>query len=248
MSDFLNGADDKVNMGMGDINIPYLKILQKLSPQCNEDDKGYVKGAKQGMFMDSITNKVYGKEVNIIPVYFKRKFIEWKPNRAGFVTVHDTEPAGVNKDVYAKWVLPNGNELSEIIEYYVYVADDMDSGIKILSLKSASIKYAKSWNTLIACTRLDNGNKAPFFATVWKLGSVLNNKDGNMWHNIGSSSAANVERVRLITEDEYVKYIKDAVANVEALAQKALPEPEVSNTKQLPPASTPVSNDNDLPY
>ena len=52
-------ADMETQAGAGfegataeDFSIPFITILQKMSPQCDEDSDGYVDGAKPGMFWD----------------------------------------------------------------------------------------------------------------------------------------------------------------------------------------------------
>ena len=49
--------------------IPYLIILQSNSPQVDEDDGKYIKGAKVGMFLNTVTGEIFdGKEgVNLVP-------------------------------------------------------------------------------------------------------------------------------------------------------------------------------------
>jgi hypothetical protein len=65
--------------------IPFLQVLQKMSPLVDEDKPQYIKGAKAGMFYNTVTQKLYdGKEgIKIIPCAFKRAFIQWGARDAG---------------------------------------------------------------------------------------------------------------------------------------------------------------------
>ena len=47
------------NIGQQDLALPFLKILGQLSPEVNERDGKYVKGAKAGMIFNSVTGELY---------------------------------------------------------------------------------------------------------------------------------------------------------------------------------------------
>ena len=68
-----------------DMSIPFLRILDKGSPQVNKRDGAYVEGAEPGMIYNTVANEVYDGEVGVtvIPCYFNRRFIEWKPRESG---------------------------------------------------------------------------------------------------------------------------------------------------------------------
>lgn len=239
MSNFLEEVkDSNVELGMSDITIPFLKILQKLSPQCDEENEEFVKGAKPGAFMNSLTGKVYGKSIKVIPIYYTKNYIEWKPNRGGLVKVHDIEPDMIDKSDYSEWKLPNGNLIVETMNYYCLLADDIGSGVVVFSLTSSALKYARAWNTQINTTRLDNGNKAPFFSSVWELSTKQNKNDSGTWHTIGVNSTPAIARERFINEEEYTKFIKDTVADVGELTKKI--DYGQSENRQLTAPSTDV--------
>lgn len=62
--------------------IPFLAILQKLTPQADPDDAAYVKGAKPGMFMNTVTLELF-EEVELIPCAYQRRFNRWAPRDSG---------------------------------------------------------------------------------------------------------------------------------------------------------------------
>lgn len=59
--------------------IPFLQILQKMSPVCDPDDSRYIEGAKAGNFLNTVTGQIFDgkKGVVLIPCAFKRSFIRW---------------------------------------------------------------------------------------------------------------------------------------------------------------------------
>lgn len=62
--------------------IPFLVVLQKLSPACDSDSADYIKGAKPGMFMNTVTKELFD-EVTIIPCVYQRRFNRWAPRDLG---------------------------------------------------------------------------------------------------------------------------------------------------------------------
>ena len=90
--------EDDANTGFEDADadayaIPFLTILQALSPQCNKTEGAYIEGAEQGEFFNPVSEDRFNGEdgIQIIPVHFKRAFVEWKPRNSsgGFVADHN---------------------------------------------------------------------------------------------------------------------------------------------------------------
>ena len=65
-------------LGVGDVEMPRLKLLQASSPELNEFNN-----AKPGEFWHSLINELFGSTVRICPVYIDRRFILWRPRAAG---------------------------------------------------------------------------------------------------------------------------------------------------------------------
>jgi hypothetical protein len=65
--------------------IPFLQVLQKMSPIVDEDKSEHVPGAKAGMFYNTVTQALYdGKAgLHIVPCAFKRSFVQWGGRDAG---------------------------------------------------------------------------------------------------------------------------------------------------------------------
>jgi len=231
--DFLDGAKEIVNdrFSMDDVSIPFLRILQALSPACTEGTGEYNPNARPGMFMNSLTGKLYGRNIKLIPLKYERTWLEWKPNRGGFVGRHLPETLVVDKTDFRTWKLPTGNEISDTIAFYCLIADHIEDGPIILSLSSSGIKHAKNWHTFILTNRAPDGKKAKFFSTVWELETVLNKGDNGSWYTIGSGNATKIKASRWITKDEYVNYIS---ASIDAVEQTKAIDYAGSEEKLLP--------------
>lgn len=89
--DFLSAEDMGVGFegaGQDAFAIPFLQILQKMSPIVDEDNPKYVKGAKAGMVYNTVTGKLYDiKEssdpdskstpLELVQAAYKHSFILW---------------------------------------------------------------------------------------------------------------------------------------------------------------------------
>lgn len=89
--EFLSAEDMGVGFegaGQDAYAIPFLQILQKMSPICDEDNPKYIKGAKAGMIYNTVTGKLYDvKEstdpdsksvpLELVQAAYKHSFIRW---------------------------------------------------------------------------------------------------------------------------------------------------------------------------
>jgi hypothetical protein len=186
-----------------DFAIPFLKILQVGSPECMEGDPAYVPGAKAGMFMNTLTKRLYGGEINLIPIKYEAVWLQWAPNRGGLRGRCAPGAIDVTGDPFNGMKDSDGNDVVENMVFYVLVADHLDDGPLVFPLASTGLRHGKNWNTQISLKRLPSGARAPYFSSVWKLKLVLNSNDDGKWYQIGVKGNTNVEWVRFINENDY---------------------------------------------
>lgn len=194
---------------------PFLRVLQQNSPQVLEDTDTYIQDAKPGFFFNTVTNQLYGKSVNVIPVRFERQFVEWKPDRAGFVAMHDvTEGMEISTpgDVFGTRVSKeNGNLLQDTHTMYLLIAGKEEDGPLVFPLSSTGIRHSRKWMSLAKMLRLPNRKAAPLYSSVYKLGTVLNENNDGRWYQIGDKSKSAVERIDWITEDQFL-FVKEVIS------------------------------------
>lgn len=173
-------------LSQADLSIPFIFLLQKLSPQCDKDDAKFIEGAEPGMFFDSSTGELM-KELKLIPCYYKHSIVEWKPDRKGFVAAH--EPGiEIGKPVNEKGVpiTENGNLLADTRYFFcLRVGKDQDATPCILSLGSTQIKKARNWLTKMQSLKEDGPHgkfTPPMFSKVWKISSVMEKNDKGSWY------------------------------------------------------------------
>lgn len=198
------------NTSMDDYAVPFLNILQKGSPQVDEDDDAYVKGAKPGMFINSVTNELFGKSIDVIPVGYIRQFVEWLPNRGGFVKAHDdftiinqTEQKETDNGGRID-VLPNGNIVQDTRLHYVLIVDNLQAGPIILSLTSTGIKHSRKWMTSMGNLLLPESTlQAPMHSSTYTLSLLRNENDKGVWYQIGSGSNTAIERNTWVDDKQW---------------------------------------------
>ena len=131
-----------------DVAIPFLNILQALSPEVLEDG---VDGAKPGMLFNSVTQELYD-EVQIVPAITQHVFVAWKPRDQGggivatySVTDELVKAAKGRSTEFGKYEDGEGNDLVETF----YIAgilsvNDEARGMIMLAFTSTKIKAYKS--------------------------------------------------------------------------------------------------------
>lgn len=174
--------------------IPLLKVLQKVSPQCDPDNGAYMEEAKPGDFYNTITNELYSgsKGVTVIPCYFKHTFIEWVPRDAGggFVAEHNPTSPDIadrrrvpNKSIEK---LPNGNDIEDTRGHYcLLVKEDGLTETVLLPLTSTQIPVSKKWLTRIGAIRKPKKSGGMFnpssYSHMYKLTTVVKSNEKGSW-------------------------------------------------------------------
>ena len=116
------------NVTSEDLAIPFLRVIQAMSPQINSRDGKYIDGCEQGDIFNTVDNTLYKGDdgITVVPVAYKRTYLEWLPERKGLAAVHDNSSilSQVVKNVAGADYLENGNQLSTTANHYVLVLDD----------------------------------------------------------------------------------------------------------------------------
>ncbi len=186
---FIDSAQDTLEdfqISAKEMAIPFIRILQPLSPQLEKKNEAYIDGSEAGEFFNTVSKDVYGDIIGLIPLKFERIYIEWEPNRGGLVDYHSPENAdriAIDKSEFGKWKTEEGNLVQENYVYFCLVDGHESDGICILSLASTAIKMAKEWNRLFTTQRMDNGEIALPYYGVWDLTTVYKQNDHGNWYS-----------------------------------------------------------------
>lgn len=150
-----------------DIKVPFVVLLQALSPVVVDDTDGTFKAGK---WYNTVTQQVWDKETGFlfVPATTRHYFAEWTPRDgggAGFQGHHEIDSALVRDTIarsklaglpFGQNKLENGNRLVET--FYVHgvtCTEDGDvDGMGILGFKSTHIRAYKTWNSKMSMFRL----------------------------------------------------------------------------------------------
>jgi hypothetical protein len=224
--DFVDKANDTMKdfeqMVMSTMAVPFVRILQQLSPQVKKDKPEYLPNAEVGFYFNTVTKEILGNTVQVIVLAYKRMYIEWIPRAkgGGLVDYHTPEHAesiAVDK-TFGKWKTKDGNELKENYVYICLLAGREKESVFVLSLSSSMIKVAKEWNRLMSTHIMPNGERALPYYMIWELKTISVSKDGNDWY------IPTIKFLRLLDTKEQYSLIKQE--------QKALPSIKI-DYKQL---------------
>ena len=220
------------NVTPEDYAIPFMNVLQQMSPQVNKSDGAYIQGAESGMIYNSVSQKYYS-EVRVVPCAYKRTLIEWKPREdgGGLVAVHDPS-SGILKDAKrdgARDILPNGNYLQNTAHHYVLILGESTEQA-IMPLSSTQLKKSRRWNSLMVNQRIDNQGKkipAPPYAFSYKLTTVPESNEQGSWFgwNIGDPE--------MVTDIDLYRSAREFAKSVQSGDVEVQPQedPQVSNNE-----------------
>ena len=180
------------NMGVQDMALPFIAILQSGSPQVKRGEQK-IEGAAEGDIFNTVTGQVHdGTEgIYVIPCAYKKAWVEWRPRDAGggFVRQHDDEfiMAQTTKDDKNKDFLPNGNVVVPTAYHYVLIVDTLTGGYTegVISMTSTQLKKSRKWNSTMAQLKLPKQDGTmftpPMFSHVYHLTTIPEANDVGAW-------------------------------------------------------------------
>ena len=239
LDDILETAGEGVDYETSELQIPFIRVIQALSPQIKKSDAAFIKGAEQGDLFNTVTGEVWkGEEgINVIPCYQETKHLEFTPRDQGGGFVGEL-PAGdpnILKTTRqgAKETLPSGNELVKSDQHYCMVLNkDGSAQPAIVDMKSTQLKISRRWKTQIAMQKIPDKNGVmttpALFATIWNLKTVEESNDMGTWYNY------TVEKVDLVKDKNLFIDAKNFRSSVESGAAKAVPEEVVTESDEAP--------------
>jgi len=197
--------------------VPLVYLLQSNSPQTQKGSDKFVKGATGGAIW--LRNAPEGASVfdgdeGIVfqPCHFSVCWIEWLPNRGGFVARHSSRPeTAVLTDVERedgtvgkRWEMPNGNVVAESREYagFVYAPGDeserADDMAYTIPFGGTNLTVAKQWMSTMRNEKLPSGDRSPLFANKFLIKTKLRSRGKFNWFVYEIDKVGPVESVEEI--------------------------------------------------
>jgi len=176
---------------------PILKLLQNGSAEAQKRNQNYVEGAEPGMFLNTVTKKLYDgtQGINVIPCYYRLEYQEWSDFGTGSGRPEQIYPdssdiiSKTTKGADGKDRLSNGNYILTVGQHFVIIVDKNGSAeTAMISMSSSQGKVSRKWNSMMMSITLDGKNgpfTPPSFSHIYQLSSVLNTGKGNQWYGYG---------------------------------------------------------------
>ena len=233
-------AGEGTTFDSSEMQIPFIRIIQALSPQVNKKDPAFIDGADQGDAFNTVTSEFWTGEEGllVIPCYQETKFLEFVPRESGGGFMGELEPN--NPDIQnterkgAKEILPNGNELVKSDQHYCLVVGD--GGMvqpAIVDMKSSQLKVSRRWKTQIAMQKIRHPKTDALltpavYATMWKLTTVQESNDQGTWYNWSVTKHGLVQTKEILSEaklfrEQVMKGAVKAVDETEPLEKDEVP-------------------------
>lgn len=188
------------NVTSDDLAMPFLNILQDLSPQVKPQHEKYIEGAEASMIFNSATGQLYPESVLVIPLFYDMRFVEWVPrdNGGGFVGSYDRNDPIVAQCPFEEQVsrngrkgrvTPEGNDLVDTATFFVLLVDEsggQNHQPAIIAMKATQLKKARQWNTMMQARKVTrrDGSKftPPMYGAMYRLSCQYEDNDQGSWY------------------------------------------------------------------
>lgn len=249
LDDIYETAGDGASYDSSEMQIPFIRVLQALSPQLNKNKPEHIKGASNGDIYNTVTGEYWagGDGITVIPVYQETKYLEFVPRSQGGGYKGERQPSDPDlQSTYregSKELLPNGNELVKSDQHFCLIlADDGSYQPAIIDMKSTALKVSRRWKTQIAMQKVKTPKgqmiTPALYATMWKLAAVEESNDQGSWYNWS------VEKVGLVQSSDLFREAKSLRESVSSGAVKAAADPD----RQESVGQSKRQDDSDIPF
>ena len=220
------------NIAQDDLALPFLKVLSHLSPEINKQHAKYLEDAHPGMIMNTVTNELFdgGKGIDVLPVFYKRQYIEWQERGAGTgapVNIYEasaklpkTARGKDNKDRLA-----NGNYLDTTASHFVLLLGKSPT-TALISMKATQLKISRKWNSLMMGIKMQGKNglfTPPTYSHIYNLKTVQMSNDKGTWFGWDVSLKGPIKDKSVY---EVAKTFSDRVNKGEVVAKHGTEEPK----------------------
>ena len=190
--------------------IPFLIVLQKGSPQVDEASGVAMPGAKAGMFLSSVTGRLYDGAttgLQLVPAAYQRRFIRWGArgtDAAGFKgeltreQVDEMRAKGQVKELDNRLYIPaadgtvnekKSDRVADVRSHFcVLVHEDGTYESTLLALGSTQIKKSRTLMSALAAINVRAPDGKAFtpatYNTMVRLTTIPEQNDKGTWYGV----------------------------------------------------------------
>jgi len=184
--------------------IPFLRVIQKMSPQVDETAAEYMPDAKPGMLLNTVTGRLYDgkKGLTVLPVFYSRKFLKWGArgtDNSGFKGQFSPEDIAKMtareeiKLVEGRLFEPAPDGTVDVkkapvfndtrTHFFIVLEEDGSMSQCVIALSSTQIKKSKRLMALLSGAII-NGKTPPTWMNQIKLTTVPESNEKGSWSGV----------------------------------------------------------------
>ena len=252
--DMLSALTEHEGQGLdydtSELQIPFIRVIQSMSPQINKRDTAYIPDTEVGDIFNTVTGQHWEGEagITVIPCYQETKYLKFVPREqgGGFLGELAKDDPDITKAQRsgAKEILPDGNELVKSDQHYcLLLSSDGSFQPVVVDMKSTQLKVSRRWKTQIAMQKIPHPKTEklitpPVFATSWKLTTTEESNDQGTWANYQIAKVGLLDNRDVLLE---AKAFRDSVAAGEV---KAVKDPDHDQSE----SQSSIDPENEIPF
>jgi hypothetical protein len=233
------GGSGFENVKPADVAIPFLFVLQSMSPQVKRGTAQQIPGAEEGMLFNNVTQEVLKPPVIVVPCAFQKAYVEWVPREAGggFVAQHldETIMQKTTRNEKNIDVLANGNHIIPTAYHFCLVLKPDGKMEKVvISMTRTQLKKSRRWLSQMMAIQMRTPQgklfRPPMFSHTYEIGTAVEQRDQYSWfgYTIGApkviESKDAYEQARLFHSEVIVGTVKVSVPVDEAAPAEVSPD------------------------
>lgn len=200
------------NQGASDVTIPFLGVLQALSPQLKKDG---IPGAQAGMLINTVSEQLFDGDEGVlfVPAFTEQCFVEWVPRKegGGFVARHEVDSEVVKKaqaesTKFGKYRVGT-NELIETFYLYGVICPEGEvPSPVVIAFTSTKIGVYKRFNSKLRLLTLADASgrrfQPPLFAHLTRIKTKEETNQSGSFYNFVLEPANGSVRESLLPKED----------------------------------------------
>lgn len=172
------------NVTPDDLQIPRIKLIQKMSPEVDSDSSRFIAGAKAGDLLNSVTGEP-AEELLVINLFFETGFTVFKKRDlgGGFFGNFASE-AEAKEALTDEGEAPADFDIAQTATHTLLILNDKGEVEMpaLMDFASSKLKVSRAWNSDL---QLRCGKGTPRYGAVYRIfGKLDRNPRGQTWHNV----------------------------------------------------------------
>jgi hypothetical protein len=195
------------NVTTADLAIPFLRVLQTNSPECDEAHAKFMKAAKPGMLLNTVTQELFDGKIGalFVPCHYERRQLRWAPRGSGGggyrgevteVEALKARDAGKLVDHEGRTYFTDDGKIDDKkndrlvdtrLHYGLVINEEGRPAQLLFPLVSTQIKKSKLFNSMMReRTTMLNGNLVvePVFLYAYRVTTVKESNDKGSWYGV----------------------------------------------------------------